>query len=379
MFASPIDLRLPRPTAAQLRLESVEAFPIRLKAEEKLRGGTFAYTHYQTVLVKAICDGVAGWGEAMTRQEPKATALLVGHLAREFVGTDIVKPSEVWQSVWRQLRVRGHTRGTDMEALSGLDIALYDCQARIARKPLNRLLSARVSGAVAAFAGSLFESRGPLEDQIEAVKAAGLAGAKVKVGFGPSKDAQTLKRVRSLMDEGILVADANGAYDLNTARKACSLFRDLNLAWLEEPLLSDDWDGYAKLGLHNPVPIGAGESWFAGDFEDSVRRRLIRVLEPSVSRCGGVGTELMVGKLAARRKLGFSPMTGMNSAVSLAASLHVASVTPTIGVEYNPFPNPLQTDLATGLPLPKSGKLAVPQGYGIGIELDETFVRRNAG
>ncbi|MDV3293784.1 MAG: mandelate racemase/muconate lactonizing enzyme family protein [Nitrososphaerales archaeon] len=360
-----------------MRLESAEAFPIRLKAEEKLRGGTFTYTHYQTVLVKAVCDGVAGWGEAMTRQEPKATALLVSHLADEFIGTDVVRPSSVWERIWKVLRVRGHTRGTDVEALSGLDIALHDCQARLAGKPLNRLLSSRVSETVTAYAGSLFESRGSLEDQVEAVMAAGLAGAKVKVGFGPSKDAQILKKVRKMMDDRMLVADANGAYDLARARKACVLFRDLRLAWFEEPLLSDDWEGYAKLGAHNPVPIGAGESWFAGDFDETIRRGLVRVLEPSVSRCGGVGTELMLGKLAARRKLGFSPMTGMNSAISLAASLHVASSTPSLGVEYNPFPNPLQTELATGLPQPKSGRLAVPPGPGIGIEVDESFVRRN--
>lgn len=360
-----------------MRLESVEAFPIRLKAEEKLRGGTFAYTHYQTVLVRAVCDGVVGWGEAMTRQEPKATALLVGQLARRFVGTDVAQPSALWDRVWKELRVRGHTRGTDMEALSGLDIALFDCQARLSRKPLNRLLSPRVSETVKAYAGSLFESRGPLEEQIELVRGAGLTGVKVKVGFGPSKDSQILKVVRNLMDGGMLVADANGGYDLKAARKACSLFRHLDLAWLEEPLLSDDWDGYAKLRAHNPVPIGAGESWFAGDFEETVRRGLVRVLEPSVSRCGGVGTELKVGKLAARRKLGFSPMTGMNSAISLAASIHVASSVASLGVEYNPFPNPLQAELAAGLPLPKAGKLAVPSGPGLGIEVDESFVRRN--
>jgi L-alanine-DL-glutamate epimerase-like enolase superfamily enzyme len=72
-------------------------------------------------------------------------------------------------------------------------------------------------------------------------------------------------------------------------------------------------------------------------------------------------------------------MTGMNSAISAAASIHVASAVPSLGVEYNPFANPLQTDLAFGLPKPRSSELEVPSGHGLGVEVDMRFVRRNAG
>jgi L-alanine-DL-glutamate epimerase-like enolase superfamily enzyme len=256
-------------------------------------------------------------------------------------------------------------------------MALYDCHARLKGRPLNQLLSKKPADSVGAYAGSIFKSRGSLKEQVDLVKAAGLAGAKVKVGFSPRADQAILKRVRKQLGDKLLVADANGAYDLYTARKACERFADLDLAWFEEPLLSDDWDGYEKLRIRNPVKIGAGESWFAGDFLETVRRGLARVLEPSVSRCGGIGTEFAVGTLAARRKLGFSPMTGMNSAISLAASIHVASAVPSIGVEYNPFANPLQTELAVGLPEPKAGKIAVPPGLGLGVEVDLGFVKRN--
>ena len=361
-----------------MRVESVQVFPLRLKAKERLRGGTFNYNYYHTVLVRAVCDGVEGWGEAMTRAEPRSTAILAKEMAKPFIGKRLNGPSEAWKTVWRNLRVRGHTRGTDVEALSGLEMALYDCRAKLSRKPLNVLLSKSPKSKVGAYAGSLFESRGPLEDQVEAVVAAGLLGAKVKIGFGPREDFALLKRVRNLLGDAMLVADANCAYDFKTARRACGLFSGLDLAWFEEPLLSDDWEGYGKLRYRNPVKIGAGESWFAGDFGETVNRSLVQVLEPSVSRCGGIGTELLAGKLAARRGIGFSPMTGMNSAISLAASIHVASAVPSLGVEYNPFANPLQTDLAVGVPEPRSGTLEVPRGHGLGIEVDMKFVRRNA-
>ena len=361
-----------------MKVEAVDAFPIRLKAKESLRGGTFTYSHYQTVLVRAVCDGVEGWGEAMTRADPRATAILVKQMSKQLIKKPISGPSAAWSTIWTDLRVRGHTRGTDVEALSGIEIALFDCHARLASKPLSKVLSRRPAEKVGCYAGSLFESRGPLDEQVEVVKESGLAGAKVKIGFDPTEDARILKRVRDQMGRGMLVADANGAYDLGAAKKACGLFADLNLDWLEEPLLSDDWEGYEKLRLRNPVKLGAGESWFAGDFDETTSRNLVQVLEPSVSRCGGIGTELLVGRLAAQKRLGFSPMTGMNSAISLAASVHVASAVPCLGVEFNPFSNPLQTELATGLPKPKSGTIDVPRKPGLGLEVDLRFVRRNS-
>ncbi len=361
-----------------MRVESVEAFPVSVKAKEELRAGTFTYSHYQTVLVKAVCDGLVGWGEAMTRFDPKATALLVRYLSKAIVNQDAPDPAWLWEVVWKELRIRGHTRGTDVEALSGIEIALFDCYGKLNRKPVSSLLSRRARSSVEVYAGSLFESRGPLKDQVASARDVGMKGAKVKIGFGLEKDLRVLKEARKLWPNGMLVADANGAYDSQTAAKGCRLFRDLELAWFEEPVLSDDWEGYGRLKGAG-VPIGAGEAWFVGDLFSGIEEEIIDVVEPSVSRCGGIGVESKVAKRALDAKIGFSPMTGMNSAVSLAASLHVAAAHDSMGVESNPFPNPLQTELAEGLPKAKRGVVELSSRPGLGIEVDEEFVRRNAG
>jgi D-galactarolactone cycloisomerase len=361
-----------------MKIESVEGFPISIKVEETLKGGTFAYTHYQTVLVRVVADGEEGWGEAMTRFDNEATALMVKYFGRAMTGQKFKGVGEVWAKSWHELRVRGHTRGIGVEAISGIEIALHDSLGHLLRRPLNTLLSRSTVPRVPVFAGSLFASRGPLERQVEEAKSRGLAGAKVKIGLGAREDALTLGRVRSAWPEGMIVADANGAYDAPGALKACRAFSDLNLAWFEEPVLSDDFEGYRAL-KRSRVKIGAGESWFAGDFGTPIEERLVGVIEPSVSRCGGVGVLVDVATRAAARDIEFSPMTGMNSAVSLAASVHVASARPSVGVEYNPFPNPLQTELATGLGSPKGGSLDVPRGYGLGITVDFRFVKDHLG
>ncbi|MDG7011171.1 MAG: hypothetical protein JRN57_03530 [Nitrososphaerota archaeon] len=360
-----------------MKVESLTPVPLRIRAKERLKGGTFGYSHYQTVLVRAVVDGVEGWGEAMTRFDPKATALMVRYLAKGLRGGEFDDADSAWERSWRELRVRGHTRGTDVEALSGIEIALYDCMGKLLKKPLGRLVAKDTAAEVPAFAGSLFESRGPIGAQVELAKGRGLMGAKVKVGFGAEADARLLREVRSRWPDGMLVADANGAYDGTGAVRACRRFAGLDLAWFEEPVLSDDLAGYSSL-RGSKVKIGAGESWFAGDFGFPIDEGLVDVLEPSVSRCGGFRTVVRAARRAALRGIGFSPMTGMNSAVSLAASIHAASVVGSMGVEFNPFANPLQTDLAAGLAEPKGGSIRVPRGDGLGLEVDPRFLKAHS-
>jgi D-galactarolactone cycloisomerase len=360
-----------------MKVESVEAFPMRIRAREKLQGGTFGYTHYQTVLVKAVVDGIEGWGESMTRSDPDATALMVRFLSRGMEGRNFKDVRTAWGQAWRELRIRGHTRGVDVEALSGIEIALYDCLGKLLAKPLGYIFSRAPSAFVPAFAGSLFASRGPLDNQVEEVRSRGLMGAKVKVGFGVEADRRTLARVRRRWPDGMMVADANGAYDAVTASKACAAFSDLGLAWFEEPVLSDDLEGYASL-KGSQVKIGAGESWFVDDFRRPLEEGMVGLVEPSVSRCGGIGVEMEVAKRASALGISFSPMTGMNSALSLAASLHAAAAYPSVGVEYNPFPNPLQTELVFGLEEPKNGKIMVPSGDGLGVTVNARFVKANS-
>ena len=360
-----------------LRLESVEAFPIKLKIGESLRGGTFSYAQYQTVIVRAEVDGVEGWGEAMTRFDPDATALIVRYLAKDMLGTEFEEVNQPWARAWRELRIRGHTRGTDVEALSGIEIALYDAVGHILDRPLGALFARHPRQRVPAFAGSLFESRGRLEDQVDEAMSQGLAGAKVKIGFGVEADFRALETVRRRWPGGMLVGDANGAYDVNGAEKACRAFAELGLAWFEEPVLSDDIEGYARL-RRSGVKIGAGETWYVGDFQVPVEQKLVGVVEPSVSRCGGIGVQIDVARRAARKAISFSPMVGMNSILSLAASIHAASVCGSVGVEYNPFPNPLQTDLGDGIARPSGGSIEVPKGPGLGVTVDRRFVKAHS-
>lgn len=343
--------------------------------KDKLLAGTFSYDDYQTVLVKVDWGGEIGWGEAMTRFSPQATAHLVRWIGDRLSGLEFKTPVEAWSKVWRLLRVRGQTRGVAVEALSGVEIALWDALGKARKKPVGRLLAKKTSGHVPAYAGSVFQSRGPIEDQIERVRGLEMRGFKLKVGFGVAEDLFLVKRARKLWDDCLLVPDANGAYDVAAAKRLAKGISEFHPEWLEEPVPSDDFQGYRELTKGGRVPIGAGEAWFPGDLEEMIRSAALDVLETSVSRCGGIGVQFGTASAAIRKGLAFSPMVGVNSSVSLAASLQVASACPSLGLEYDAFENPLVKDLTPGFPCMRSGELAVPMGAGLGIEVDEGFIR----
>ena len=361
-----------------LRIEKIQAFPIRVKMTENRRASTFSYSDYQTVLLRVQVDGVEGWGEAMTRLGPRATGSVIeDSLSMMVAGKVFNSPSDARDAIWGALRVRGQTRGIAVEAMSGIEIALWDALGKLREKPLAALLSRKFATRLPVFAGSLFASRGPIRPQVEKVKSEGVLGAKVKVGFGIGKDLEILRTVRRAWEEGKIVADANGSYNAGEAIRLIEKLKPLELGWFEEPVASDDLDGYREIARRG-VPIGAGETWFVDDFRVPMRDHLVDVVEPSVSRSGGISLCRDVSVLASKMGIGFAPMVGANSAISLLASMHLAAVADNlVGVEFDLFGNPLVEELASGLVELRNGELRLPPSPGLGISPDIAFIRKN--
>ncbi len=362
-----------------MRVEMVEAFPLRVKMGEKRQASTFAYSEYQTVLVRVLADGEEGWGEAMTRFGPRPTSSMIeDSLSSIVIGKEFRSPGEASDAIWSALRVRGHTRGIGVEAMSAIEIGLWDAYGKIKRRPVAALLSRKFRTSLPAFAGSLFASRGELRPQVEKAKSEGVLGAKIKVGFGITKDVEMIRTVRGAWKEGMIIADANGAYALPVAIRMLRRLKPFGLAWVEELVAPDDLDGYRALA-HRGVPIGGGETWFVDDFRAPLKEHLVDVVEPSVSRSGGIGVCRSVASVASKMGIGFAPMVGANSAISLVASLHLAAVADNlIGVEFDLFGNPLVEELVPGVVELKNGELRLPTRPGLGISPEMSFVRKHA-
>lgn len=365
-----------------MKITAVEPIHLRVPVVEAIPDGTL-----DVLVVRVETDaGITGIGEVTSQsyvckacfEAPRSAARRHG-LTSILIGEDPLDPERLWEKMYYETNRYGR-RGAAIHAISGADIALWDIKGQAEGKPIYELLGGAHRSTVKAYASVLF---GDTPDDTAALArefvALGLTAAKF--GWGPfGKDAATdLAHVQAardvLGDDRDLMVDAGHAWDLRTAIARAELLAPLGIVWLEEPLAQDDRKGYAELCRVSPVPIAAGEGDVTHyDFEDLIEHGL-HVVQPDVAFCGGLTVCRRVSDMCqmhSRRAVPHCFSTGIN----LAASLHwMASVPNGDLVEYCLRPSPLMRKLVKNLPPLVDGRVPVPSGPGLGIELDEDIIR----
>lgn len=358
----------------RMMVDRISVYPIRIKREREMLAGTFSYQDYQSVIVVVESDGVEGYGEAMSRYEPLTLATIVKYLFEVIRGKKLM-PQKAFEEIYNFLRVRGHTRGMEIEALSGIEMALWDLHCKMERRSLASILGRERRKSFSVLAGSVSCKEKDLEKRIEQMKSLSIAGFKLKIGFGSERDSECTRNARELWEDAKIVLDSNCSYTFNDALLLSKKLNGVGIEWFEEPFYPDSFEEYVRLRRNSSLKIGGGEGWFLKDLEDAINLGAVDVLEPSVSRCGGIGIFHSAASLAIKDGITVCPMVGANSSISLAASLHLASSLGLELVEFDPFENPLYR-ITEGFPSLRSGKLVLPGGHGLGIELDKRFLRK---
>lgn len=355
-----------------MKIDRVSVFPIRIKRREELKASTFTYKDYAAVIVKVESDGLSGFGEAMSRCDPIILAELCKYLSKDIIGKN-PNPIRLFNSILSGLAVRGHTRGLEVEALSGIEIAMWDLVGKLRRKSVCELLGKKRRKEFKVVSGSVDKIN--YEERIKRLKSLSIDLFKLKIGFGLKNDIELLNKVVKVSGSMRIVADSNCAYNLKDAITFSKLASKLPIEWFEEPILPEDIVGYRELKRRSKLKIGAGESWFLSDLKLGINNKLVDVLEPSVSRCGGIKVLFDSATACSKKGIDFCPMNGSNSSISLAASLNICSATNFGMVELDPFDNPLY-GITPGFPNIKQGKVDLPKGYGLGVDVDEKYMRK---
>jgi L-alanine-DL-glutamate epimerase-like enolase superfamily enzyme len=366
-----------------MNITDVEAIHLRLPNVEDIADGT------QDVLVVRLHTdvGLVGIGEVTSQsyvckaifEAPRSAERRHG-LAYLLRGQDPLDVEGLWQGLYYHTNRYGR-RGAALHAISGADIALWDLRGKALGKPIYELLGGARRKTVRAYASFLFGPT-PRETAELARQALDLGLTAVKFGWGPfGKDAaadweQAEAARRAVGDDRDLMVDVGQKWDAATALERAQLLAPLQLRWLEEPLSQDDRKGYAALCPQSPIPIAAGEGGVtAWDFEDLIDCGL-HVLQPDVAFCGGLTVCRQVSERAQRAGRRCVPHC-FSTGINLAASLHwMASCADGDLVEYCLRPSPLMRNLVRNLPPLVDGRVPVPHGPGLGIELDETVVER---
>ncbi len=321
-------------------------------------------------------DGAVGWGEAFGLPTPlAATAIVREVIAPALAGAELGEPAAMLADVRAYFISMGHVGGPAMEALSGVDIALWDLRARRAGQPLASHLGA-APGPVPTYASPVgFQPTvAASAAAARALLDAGFRALKIKVGRGVEVDAAHVAAVRAEAGPDIgLMVDANCGYDVATAIAAARAFHASGVLWLEEPTRPDDVAGLAAIRRASPIPVAGGENEFTAEAcERLVAAGAIDIVQPNICRIGGVSGLLRVGEMCVRHGVRLAPH-GVGSAVGVAAALHACRAAGGLLMyEANRLLNPLRDRLGLHPPVMEGADLVARDLPGHGGEPDPT-------
>lgn len=329
---------------------------------------------HATIIVVESDTGHRGVGEAfgLPHSQP-TTSLVEGVLAPALVGQTIGTPADMLAPLAAFFVALGHTRGPSMEALAGVDIALWDLLARQAGRPLAEYLGGHVAP-VDTYVSPVPYLDAPDQSaaRARAFVEQGFKAVKLKIGRGVPTDMAHIEAVREAMGRGTrLMLDVNCAYGVDEAIQLAKALKPFDIAWLEEPIRPDSPEELAQVRRQCPVPIACGENEFApASFEALARAGATDVLMPNITRAGGVSGMLEIDRICARHGVKLSPH-GVGSCIGVAAAVHVACAAKAFAVyEANLLPNALRSELPVA-PMPLvEGRYLPAHRPGHGCDLD---------
>jgi D-galactarolactone cycloisomerase len=368
--------------AGPSHIAQVEAFPSSVPVRQAVSLGIGRAVKRDTVIVKVTTrNGLIGWGEAHHGRCPGAIAHIVNTTLRQLVaGMDAIDVVGVWAKIYsRQLASHGMGAATCL-AMSGIDQALWDIRGKAIGWPLYKMLGGS-SKAIPAYAGGIslgYQEPGELCDEARALMAQGYRAIKLRLGDTARNDIARVRAVRKAFPELVITTDANAAYSVDDARAVMPVLDECAVAWLEEPFPPHDHRSYQAATTFGRTPLAAGENHFTRfEFTRVIEDGSITVLQPDLSKVGGITEALRIAAMASAYKLRINPhtsATGMN----MAASIHLLAAIDNPGYfEADAAKENLFRDELTNSACAIDGNGCVHplEGPGLGVEVDEAFLR----
>jgi D-galactarolactone cycloisomerase len=369
---------MPSPAAGSGRIVSLIAHPLRAVLPSPQRTSQGDWTSIEIVVVEVETEtGIVGYGECLARRGAIAYARFI-----EDVFAPLLKGENPLdrRRLWRKMRsvLTGRTGGMLVEAIAGVDIALWDIAGKAAGLSVAKLLGGMGRTEIDAYASSInWHSDAIAEEEVARALAAGFKQIKVKIGAPVAEAIERIGFVRRLAGGQIgLSADANWAYDVDDAIRVGRVLADLDYTWFEEPIRPEDRRGYRMLRDKLPIRLAAGESDFSAvDALDLLEDRSLGLIQPDVARSGGITETWRIAELAQSFNVAYAPHVGWSGAVCVAASLQLAAAAENcIAFECMVYANPLREALLktpVGDPVTMAdGRIPIPNEPGLGIEID---------
>jgi L-alanine-DL-glutamate epimerase-like enolase superfamily enzyme len=357
-------------------IEKISASALRIPTDAPEADGTFAWDHTTIVIVEAFAGGRTGLGYSYTGAAAANLVNIV--LAEQLTGADAFAIPRMWECMLGAVRNLG-SRGICATAISAVDVALWDLNARLMDVPLVQLLGA-ARDAVPIYGSGGFTSY-PVERVVEQlgrwVANEGCRYVKMKVGSHPDQDLDRAQAARRAIGNAELFVDANGAYARKQALAFAEHYAALGVTWFEEPVSSDDLEGLRLMRDRAPprMEIAAGEYGYDPlYFRRMLEAGAVDVLQADATRCGGITGFLRAAALADAHMIPLSAHTAP------ALHLHACCAAPRLRhIEWFHDHVRIERTLFDGAPVPARGVIRPDLTRpGNGLELKRTEAARLA-
>lgn len=373
-----------------MKIAEIRAYRLDAPLEHPFAYSQAWFDRRGALLVEVVGgDGQSGWGECfgpMTQAMEGAIAFLKPAL----IGQDPMATEALWQAMYNRTRDHGQ-KGVAIEALSGIDIALWDLKGKILGQPIHRLMGGPLRTRVQAYATGFYRTREPnqpdlLVAEAERHVADGFAAFKLKLGFGVVDDIRLCEAVRKRVGDRIgIMVDANHAYDATAAIRLGRAIAPLDIGWFEEPVPPEDLEGYRQVKAAIGFPVAGGEAEFTRwGFRRLLAERLVDVAQPDTCAVGGISECKKVIDMANAFGVRCIPHV-WGTGIAVATALQVLAVVPHTPpglmpieplLEFDRSEHPYRMAVLKDPIVPVSGWVEIPTGPGLGIEVDRDAVRR---
>ncbi|CAM5762194.1 galactonate dehydratase [Labrys miyagiensis] len=340
------------------------------------------------VFVKVETDepGLFGWGECSLPSKPHGVVGAVRDLEKLVLGEDPERIEWIWQRMYRHAYWRGGPIQTS--ALSGIDMALWDIRGKIHARSVGMLLGGPVRDRVKAYANlGLSTSPQEFRDRVEIALAMGFKAVKIYPlpNVAPTEGRAAIRQIvacceavrDALGDDLDFAIDMHGKPSASLAIAIEAAVRHTSPLWIEEPVPAEANESLERLAQHSATPIAVGERLFTRwPFRAILENEWAGIIQPDVANAGGISELVRIASLAEMYGVTFAPHNP-NGPVQAAASLALSAYAQNFAMLETRHTNLEWTArLCSYVPrVDRDGYLALPEGPGLGVEIDEAFLR----
>ena len=373
-----------------MKVTDVTCHILQSKVEQPFvsaRGWVYS-TRASCIVEISTDEGITGWGECYGPAAVNKALIETQYRAR-VIGRDPFDVEVVWEDLYNRIKDYG-AQGFSITALSGIDIALWDVIGRAVNRPIHKLIGGAHRTEVQAYATGLYfiDMDRLVEEAVEEAEkyaTMGFRAIKMKIGLGdPALDLRRVAAVRRAIGPEVkLAVDANHCFTVPQAIRLGRDMEDLDLMWFEEPISPEDHDGYVAVTNALDMAVAGGENDFTRwGFRDIIARKAMDIVQPDLCAAGGISECRKIAALASAHGVECVPHA-WGSAIGLAATVQFLAALPDTPpafrpqppmLEFEQTPNPLRDHLAKDPIVQKEGIVRVPDGPGLGIEVDRAVL-----